>query len=135
MKFRLEFIKPGSGATSFKWVLHLAKKFPSFRQSEDEGVTIYSLEFEDKDLGSFMAVYDFVRSWKGNAIFIDDKLFSTNDALGIIYDIKTGKRLNPKTIEELIDQIQLEKTSPKVTFDKGSMQFNVEFPDGEEDED
>jgi hypothetical protein len=88
MKIRLEFAE--SRAISFAWMLRLCKKFPTFKEFEEEGIKIYSIEVTDTDtdLSSLETIFNKVRSWKQVAYFVNDKLTAASDVFRIIWDRK-----------------------------------------------
>lgn len=86
MKIRLEF--GHSRSISFPWVLRLCKKFPTFKEFDDDGMQIYSIEVTEKeeDLSALEAISNRVRGWNQVAYFLNDKLSSAAVVHAFIWD-------------------------------------------------
>jgi hypothetical protein len=113
MKIRLEF--GYSRSISFPWVLRLCKKFPSYKEFEDEGIRIYSIEVTnvgvpagtDPDITSLEAIFNRVRGWNQVAYFINDKLTSASDVFRHIWDRKYRRQraLYKGNVKDVIDSL------------------------------
>jgi hypothetical protein len=86
MKLRLEF--GHSRSISFPWVLRLCKKFPTFKEFEEDGLRVYSIEVTetDADLASLEAISNRIRGWNQVAYFVNDKLSSACVVHGYIWN-------------------------------------------------
>jgi len=113
MKLRIEFIQSRSPA--FKNTLRLAKRVKTFKQFDEEGVTIYSIEFELNEIGEFEAFRQ-MTNWKGRAFFINGKLAGGSRINDIVYNNLYKDWYSPKEEwrrpgRKLIDGADLDHTS------------------------
>jgi hypothetical protein len=74
MNFHLEFAKSRSDA--FEWALQLCRKWPNFKESEVDGMKLYSIDFTDRELKAMQPILSTVCGWKKASIFIDGELRS-----------------------------------------------------------
>jgi hypothetical protein len=78
MILRLEFGQIRS--SSFPWVLRLCRQMPTFREyRQEDGSVVYSVEFTDKEFGSFEALWFKVCRWRLTALYMDGKLTSASE--------------------------------------------------------
>lgn len=90
MNLRIEFAP--SKSANFAWVLRLCKKHGTLRLLEEEGMQIYSVEFEHKDFSAFRAIYNRVMGWRGTAFYLDDKLMSAHDLFFRVNAVESARR-------------------------------------------
>jgi hypothetical protein len=69
MRIRIEF--GPSKSTSYPWAVRLAKKYPTHRETVEEGITIHTVEFSD--IESFVSFQNCVGGWRNVAYYLDDQ--------------------------------------------------------------
>lgn len=74
MTIRIEF--PRAKSSNFDRVLSICRRLPGFKESSQDGLPLYSVEFAESEMESLQAVLDFVANWKLTAYYLDDKLVS-----------------------------------------------------------
>lgn len=84
MRLKIEFTKSRSG--DFDRILGLISKIPSFKETSDEGVSLYSVEFDESDFDSAQAVLDLVRGWRSVVFYINEKLVPRFKASNAVWD-------------------------------------------------
>jgi len=86
MIIRLEFSKPQS--LTFPWVLRLCRKIKTFKEFDEEGLHIYSIEVTDspKDISTLEAIHWKIHAWKNIAYYIDDALISPGEMFRYFQD-------------------------------------------------
>ena len=62
MRIRVEV--PEGRSPNFKLILRLFKRFPTYQEFEDDGISLYSVDFTENDLDSFEAIEQMILSWK-----------------------------------------------------------------------
>jgi formylmethanofuran dehydrogenase subunit A len=91
MKIKIEFTRTRS--PNFARVLSLARREQSFQKFESEGITIYSIEFNDEELDTAQAFMDYVHMWKGTAYFRDGRLVSKHAGYRLVwYNMRSQTR-------------------------------------------
>jgi hypothetical protein len=102
---RLEFTdRKGS---NFPWALRLCKKLPSFKETIEDGMKIYSVEFDPvKDYYSIEAMANYFGYWKQAAWFVDGKLMNPGVVLRQIYKTdRSRQRLRTGDADDFISQL------------------------------
>lgn len=82
---KIEFTK----VRSPRWerVLSIVRKLPTFKETVDNGETVYSVDFDTStEYETAQAVLDFVRGWQSTALYMDGKLVPTFHAVRLIAD-------------------------------------------------
>lgn len=86
MLIRVEFAEHKTAR--FSWLLRLCKKFPSYKQTVDGVLTVYSIEFTEKDIEQFRAVHDVLYGLRSVAYFLDGKLIPKDELFSAIRTIR-----------------------------------------------
>lgn len=74
MKITIEFTQPRS--PNFAWVLRLCKKIKTFKETEEDGITVYSVDLDERQMPEFEAIHWKIYSWKQTAYYMDGRLVS-----------------------------------------------------------
>lgn len=104
MEIELEFTKPGPGAitsSGLAFLLRMCRKFPTFKEISEDGMTIYYVEFSDKTLNGFVAIMDRVQWWKNISITFDGELVGREECWKRIWDLRRGRRMSLKRTNAL----------------------------------
>jgi hypothetical protein len=90
MKLRLEFTdRRGS---HFPWALRLCKKFATFKQTVEDGMNVYSVEFDaKKDAAAIEALAGYLGYWKQAAWYCDGQLTSLQTIVRTFYNGQNQK--------------------------------------------
>lgn len=92
MIIRVEFSDHKS--PRFAWLLRLCRKFPSYKQVEEDGMTIYSIEFTEKEAKQFEAIHKILYGFRQVAYFVDGELFPQGEIFKMIWEYESQRRLD-----------------------------------------
>lgn len=89
MTLTIEFMRTRSPV--FARVLSIARTISTFKERETDGLTLYSVDFKEKDFESAQAFLDHVRGWKGVVFYIDGKVAPRLRAVRLVFDRCLGR--------------------------------------------
>jgi hypothetical protein len=105
MKIRLEFTE--RKGSNFPWALRLCKKMPTFKETIEDGMKVYSVEFDAvRDYRSIEALATYFGYWKQASWFADGKLMNLGVILRQIYKTdRSRRRLRTGDAEDFIKEL------------------------------
>ncbi len=98
MTLTIEFMRTRSPV--FARVLSIARTIPTFKERESDGLTLYSVDFKEKDFESAQAFFDHVRGWKGVAFYIDGKVAPRLRAVRLVFDRCLGRAIHESRLTQ-----------------------------------
>lgn len=105
MKIRLEFTdRRGS---NFPWALRLCKKMPTFQEGVEDGMKVYSVEFDGvTEWRTIEALASYFGHWKRAAWYIDGQLIRLDAILLHVYQAeRTRRHLKTGSAEDFINRL------------------------------
>lgn len=85
MIVRIEFSESSSKA--YPWAVRICRRFPSFRESVEDGMTVASVELTlPQDWYAFEVLAARIGPWKNSAFYLDGALISPHQIMAKHYD-------------------------------------------------
>lgn len=98
MIIRIEFGEHRS--PKFPWLLRICRKFPTYKAFVEEGMTIYSIEFTEKELDQFRAIHNILYGLPRVAYYLDGRMLPKEELFSEVRRIKKDQHWD-KWIEKM----------------------------------